>query len=424
LLCALLLAAGWSFRSSLAQAPPAGAALALTGARLIDGAGGSPIEPATLLIRDGRVQAAGPADSVQVPAGAVRVDLAGKTIIPGFINAHAHVNADANSTTPARDQLAAQLLLYGQYGITTIVSLGDDGQESVRLRDALARGTHDRARLYVAGPDLVAPSVEEARRLVNRNADWKVDIIKTRLNGNADDMGPDVYRALIQQAHTRGLRVAAHLYYLRDAQGLLDAGVDLLAHSVRDQNVSPALIAGLLRRDVGYIPTLTRELSVFAYETTPEFFSDPFFLRHVASYRAQMTQLTDPALQQRTRSNPQAQAIKQALQQASRNLKMLADAGVTIAMGTDTGASLGRWQGYFEHTEMELMAKAGLTPMQVLLAATRNAARVMKLDQGGVLQPGKWADLVVLNANPLTDIRNTREIHSIWIAGRRLSDAP
>ena len=423
LLGAFLLLAGWSSDAPLAQAP-ATATLALTGARLIDGAGGAPIERATLVIRDGRVQAAGSMDAVAIPAGAVRVDLAGKTIIPGLINAHAHVDADADAAIPARDQLAAQLLLYSQYGVTTVVSLGDDGVESAKLRDELARATPDRARLYVAGPNLVAPTVEQARQVVNRNADMKVDIIKTRLNGNANDMTPPVYRALIEQAHSRGLRVAAHIFSLQDARGLLEAGVDIMAHSVRDQDVNAAFIAELKRRNVGYIPTLTRDLSVFVYETTPEYFSDPFFLRHIASYRGQMTQLSDPALQQRTRNSQQAQSIKQALQQANRNLKLLSDGGVTIAMGTDTGASLGRWQGYFEHTELEMMVQAGLSPMQALLAATGNAARVMKLDQAGILQPGKWADLVVLNANPLTDIRNTREIHSVWIAGRRLADTP
>jgi imidazolonepropionase-like amidohydrolase len=423
LLGALFFLAGSYFQAPLAQAPATGT-IALTGARLIDGSGGAPIERATLMIREGRVLAAGPMDQVAIPAGAVRMDLAGKTIIPGFINAHAHVNADTDSAISARDQLAAQLLLYGQYGVTTIVSLGDDGIESVKLRDELARAAPDRARLYVAGPNLVAPTVEQARQVVNRNADMKVDIIKTRLNGNADDMTPPVYRALIEQAHSRGLRVAAHMFSLQDARGLLEAGVDIFAHSVRDQDVNAAFIAELKRRNVGYIPTLTRELSVFVYETTPEFFSDPFFLRHIASYRAQMAQLGDPALQGRTRNSQQAQAIKQALQQANRNLKLLADGGVTIAMGTDTGASVGRWQGYFEHTELELMVKAGLTPMQALVAATGGAARVMKLDQAGILQAGKWADLVVLNANPLANIRNTREIHSVWIAGRRLPETP
>jgi imidazolonepropionase-like amidohydrolase len=210
---------------------------------------------------------------------------------------------------------------------------------------------------------------------------------------------------------------------LKDAQGLLDAGVDMLAHSVRDQDVTPAFIADLKKRNVGYIATLTRDLSVFVYETTPSFFSDPFFLRGKALYGKQVAELSEPAAQEKTRNNKEAQAIKQALQQASRNLKLLADGGVPIAMGTDTGANLiGRWQGYFEHTEMELMTKAGMTPMQTLVAATGRAAQVMKLDrQLGTLQPGKSADFIVLSANPLADIRNLRQIDAIWIGGRRLA---
>jgi imidazolonepropionase-like amidohydrolase len=134
-----------------------------------------------------------------------------------------------------------------------------------------------------------------------------------------------------------------------------------------------------------------------------------------------MTELTDPVLQEKTRTSKQAQAIKTALVQANRNLKILADAGVPIAMGTDTGAGGGRWQGYFEHVELEMMVKAGLTPMQVLVASTSGAARVMRIDGWlGSLEPGKWADFVVLNANPLADIRNMRQIDSVWIDGRRL----
>ena len=96
--------------------------------------------------------------------------------------------------------------------------------------------------------------------------------------------------------------------------------------------------------------------------------------------------------------------------------------GVTIAMGTDSGTQLGRWQGYFEHVELELMVEAGLTPMQALVAATGDGARVMHLDELGTLEPGKWADFVVLNANPLPEIKNTRQIHSVWVAGRRLAN--
>jgi imidazolonepropionase-like amidohydrolase len=416
-----------------AGAKPDATFVALVGARLIDGTGRAAIERATLLVRDGRVEAAGPTADVAVPAGAARIDLSGKTIVPGLINAHAHVNAADESTRPVRDQLLAQLRLYADYGVTTAFVLGStpaEVDEGLLLRDeqghtpspALGAAALDRARLYVFSPSIRdARTPEEARQRVNRYADMKVDGIKIHINGNPSDMTPEVYGALIDQAHKRGLRVAAHLYYEKDAWGLLKAGVDLFAHSVRDKDIDSAMLAELKRRNVGYIPTLTRDLSIFVYETTPPFFTDPFFLRNVADYRAEMTRLSDPALQERTRTNPQAQTIKKALEQASRNVKILADAGIPMAMGTDTGAGEGRWQGYFEHVELELMVKAGLTPMQALVAATGGAARTMKLDgQLGTLQAGRWADLLVLSANPLTDIRNTRQIDSVWIAGRRL----
>ncbi len=408
------------FAPSGAQNTSATQFTVLTGARIIDGAGRAPLERGDILIRDGRIEAVG---GVSAPSGAVRIDMAGKTIIPGFINAHAHVDLNPNSRQPPRDQLTAQLRLYADYGVTTVYSLGDDGVESIRLRDEQRRGIPDRTRLYVSGKNVVAPTADQVRRDVEAAAASKVDVIKTRVDGpdnSPQRMAPAVFTALIDHAHKNGLRVAAHMFFLKDAQALVNAGVDILAHSVRDMDIDAALINEIKRRNVGYIPTLTRDLSVFAYESTPAFFSDPFFTRE-QSYRPVVAQLTDPAAQARVRNNANAQSIKQALAQANRNLKMLQDAGVTIAMGTDTGAGVGRWQGYFEHLELEMMVAAGLTPMQALVAATGNAAKVTKLDADlGTLQPGKWADFIVLNADPLTDIRNTKQIDSVWIAGRKL----
>jgi len=248
----------------------------------------------------------------------------------------------------------------------------------------------------------------------------KVDIVKIRVDdnlGTTPKMAPEVYRAVIDEAHKRGMRVAVHLFYLADAKAVLDAGADFIAHSIRDADVDADVIAKLKQRNVCVCPTLMREVSTFVYETTPAFFSDPFFLKHADPQV--VSALKEPARQEAMRKSPAAQRYKTALDVAERNLKALSDARVTIAMGTDTGPPA-RFQGYFEQMELELMAKSGLTPRQVLAAATRDAARCMKLDaEVGTIEPGKWADFVALDADPLADITNTRKIDSVWIAGNQ-----
>jgi imidazolonepropionase-like amidohydrolase len=239
------------------------------------------------------------------------------------------------------------------------------------------------------------------------------------------DMTPDIYGALVDQSKKRGLRTYVHIFNLKDAKGAIEKGTDVIAHSVRDQDVDQALINEMKSKTIGYVPTLTRDLSVFVYETRPAFFDEPFFQRGITLYKREVDMLSDAGRQEKTRTNKNAQSIKIALQQAMKNLKILSDAGVAIAMGTDSGANgnPGRWQGYFEHVELEYMVKSGMTPMQAIVAATGGAAKVTRYEQLGTIQPGKAADLLVLNANPLTDIRNTRQIHSVWIGGRRLATA-
>ncbi len=198
---------------------------------------------------------------------------------------------------------------------------------------------------------------------------------------------------------------------------MLDAGADFIAHSVRDTEVDDAFVAMLKRRDVCYCPTLMREVSTFVYESTPPWFSDPLFLKHVDAKT--IDTLKQPAKQEQMRNSKSAQRYKAGLEVANRNLKKLSDAGVKIAMGTDTGPAA-RFQGYFELMELEMMAKAGLTPRQVLASATRDAARCMKLDaEVGTLEPNKWADFVVLDADPLAAIANVKKINAVYIAGNR-----
>jgi len=382
-----------------------------TGATLIDGTDRPPITNAAIVVRDGRVVAAGPITSVSIPTGAERVSLAGKTVIPGLVNAHGHV------TDADRD-----LKTYAAYGVTTVFSLGGEPAPVFAARAAQNTPTLNRTRVFLAGPVLAPRSPAEAREQVAQVAEQNVDIVKIRVDdnlGTTPKMTPEVYRAVIDEAHKRGLRVAVHLFYLADAKSILDAGGDFVAHSIRDADVDTDVIGKLKKSGVCVSPTLMREVSTFVYESTPDFFADSQFLAHANT--EWVATLKEPARQQAMRTSESARRYKVALEVASRNLKKLVDAGVPIAMGTDTGPT-GRFQGYFELMELEMMVKAGLTPRQALAAATRDAARCMRLDRElGTVEPGKWADLVVLNADPLADIHNIRRIASVWIAGNRVN---
>jgi len=386
-----------------------GTTKAFTGLRLIDGTDAAPVANATIVVQNGRVVAAGPSDRVTIPPNAERIALTGKTVTPGLINAHGHVNNDD------RD-----LKVYAAYGITTVFSLGGESDSVMAARQNTM--PTDRARVFGAGPVLAPRSPEEARQQVAQNAAMKVDLIKIRVDdnlGTTTKMPPEVYRAVIDEAHKRNLRVAVHLFYLSDAKAVLDAGADFIAHSVRDTAVTADFISALKAKNVCVCPTLMREVSTFVYESVPPFFSDPFFVKYADA--AQVATLREPARQEAMRTSPSAQRYKAGLEVASKNLKSLSDGGVTIAMGTDTGPA-GRFQGYFELMELEMMVKAGLTPKEVLLSATRDAARCMKVEQDlGTLQPGRWADMLVLNADPLADIRAVRQISDVYVAGNRLN---
>jgi imidazolonepropionase-like amidohydrolase len=403
-------------------AQQAGSTKAFTGARVIDGTARAPVDNATILVRDGRVVAVGPA--VTIPAGAERVSLAGKTVIPGLVNAHGHVGNTVGLEQGhySADNVLKDLRTYAAYGVTTVFSLGDDQAAGFAARDAQRTAALDHSRLYVAGPVLAPKSVEEARKLVDEDAAMKVDIVKIRVDdnlGTTQKMAPEIYRAVIDQAHKKGLRVAVHLFYLDDAKAVLDAGADFIAHSVRDTDVDDAFIAMIKRRDVCYSPTLMREVSTFVYESTPAWFSDPLFVKHTDPKILET--LKQPARQEQMRNSKSAQRYKAGLEVASRNLKKLSDAGVTIAMGTDTGPPA-RFQGYFELMELELMAKAGLTPQKVLASATRDAARCMKLEgEIGTLEANKWADFVALDADPLANISNVKKISAVYVAGNAVA---
>lgn len=410
------------------QSPPPAApsgVKAFVGATILDGTGAAPLLDGALVVKDGKVQAVGPASQVAVPEGAERIDVRGRTLMPGIVNAHGHVGSTMGLKSAPEfytdDNVARQLRLYARYGVTTVLSLGDDGDAGFRMRDGNGARDLNRARIHVAGPVITASDPETARAAVDAVADRNPDFIKIRVDDNlgaAEKMKPAVYRAVIDQAHARRLRVAAHVYYLADAKALLDAGVDYLAHSVRDRDVDARLIELMKARRVCLSPTLTREVSTFVYESRPAFFDDPFFRSEVDA--GVIAALEDPSRQATVRLNRAAQTYKKQLDVARRNAKALIEGGVRLASGTDTGPPA-RFQGYFEHLELEELVTAGLTPMRAIVAATGEAAACIGLgDHVGTLRPGLAADLLVLGKNPLDDVRNTRTIESVWIAGNRV----
>lgn len=394
---------------------------AFTGATVWDGTGAPAIDSATILVRDGRIVSVGRTTAESARAsGAQVIDLAGHWVIPGLISAHSHITGRWAPETAGEglDRIEADLLLYARYGVTTVNSLGDEPPQAAVVRRAQNRLALSRARLHFAGPVIVATSEIQAAAAVDANADAGVDWIKIRVDdnlGTTEKLPWRVVQAVMDEARARGMRVATHIFYLDDAKRLLRMGSGLIAHSVRDADVDAELVALMRDNGVCYVPTLVREVSTFVYAQRPDFFDDPFFLR-LAS-RSEMKRLSDPAFMRQTARSAAAARYRVALEQAERNLKTLADAGIRIAMGTDSGPA-GRFPGYFEHLELGLMAEAGMTPTQILRSATGVAADCLGLRDVGTLEPGRWADFLVLDRDPLADVTATRTLSSVYIAGR------
>ena len=398
--------------------------VAFTGMRLIDGLGGAPVENAAMVIRDGRIEAVGPGAGVDIPDGAEQVDLSGRSVVPGLINTHGHVGRSAVvglEAEAADEAVRDELRLYAAYGVTTVNSLGGGVEPSMRVRDAQKDDPGlNYARLLLSGPVLTGSTPDEVRDQIEDNSRLNPDWLKLRVDdnlGSSTKMPPEAYRTAIDEAHAMGLRLASHMFYLQDAKDLLRSGTDFLAHSVRDTRIDQEFVDLVMETGVCYCPTLTREVSTFVYRERPVFVDDPFFTQYANA--EEVASLLDEERMTSVRESRSAALYEDALAVALGNVKAAVDAGVTVAMGTDTGP-VGRFQGYFEHMEMELMAAAGLSPSQILASATRDAAACLELDDVGTLEAGKWADFMVVTDDPLADIMNLRSIESVWIAGNQV----
>ncbi|VUX55577.1 conserved exported protein of unknown function [uncultured Woeseiaceae bacterium] len=395
-------------------------AVAYISANVWNGTGAAPLRNGTLLVRDGRVESV---SSDAAPAGAEIVDLEGAWVIPGFINAHGHVSgrwaADEVQGDAAR--VEGDLALYARYGVTTVLSLGGAPKDSFGLRSAQNMASLERARLLLAGDIVFSQDPAEAAAMTQANIDAGVNWIKLRQDDNlgaTEKMSWDALEAAMQIANAANVPVATHIFYMDDAAMLLGMGSGLIAHSVRDQPVSDEFVQTMLDSGVCYVPTLVREVSTFVYGERPAFFDDPFFLE--AAKQSQIDRVSDPEFMARMAASPAAATYRKTLVQAQENLALLAASGVPVAFGTDSGPA-GRFPGYFEHMEFDLMAEAGLTARQILLSATSVAASCLNLDDLGTLETGKWADFVVIEQNPLADIKALHSIKGVYVAGNAVA---
>jgi imidazolonepropionase-like amidohydrolase len=412
--------------------------IALKGARLIDGTGRPATENSVLIIEGDHVLAAGKVGTVSIPQNAEVKDVSGKTIMPALINLHGHLGLSSNGADSAaghytQENVVKQLNKYLSYGVATVASFGQDEDDIYKIRDAQHAGTLGGAHFYTAGrgfleftgrtypsDDRYRPQTpEEARSDVRELAAHHPDYVKMWVDdglGHGVKIKPEIYQAIIDEAHKQHIRVFAHEYYLSDAKALLAAGIDGFAHSIRDQPVDKEVMQTMKARGVFLIPTLVRDEVLFAYADNLKWLDDPFFN---AGYEpAAIAMVRSPENVDKGRKDPDIAKYRAGLEMAKKNLKTLSEAGVKIAFGTDSGIPT-RFPGYFEHRELQLMVEAGLTPMQAIVAATGTNAEILGgAKKFGTLQPGMRADFLVLDGNPLDNIHDTERLSAVWQSGK------
>ena len=412
----------------------------IQGATVIDGISSAPIKDAVIVVEGDTIRNIGKRGSFQIPSNARTINAAGKTIIPGIFNDHGHIAmVEGFETKPAnynRARLQRDANTYLYYGVTNMLSLGMDREAMVGLKADQRSGKADGARIYSAGlgfaakdgwepegvKDINRPTTtEEARVLVRKEVQKGDDIIKIWVDddyGRLPKITPELYGAIIDEAHRNGKKVFAHLIKLEDARELVRRGLDALAHSIRDNEVDAEYIKLAKEKGVTQVADLVGHRASIDYAEGAAFLRDPglpgLFPPEV------LRTLATKDYQQKFATSPTLARTRREYDLAAKNMIKLAAAGIPIVVGTDSG-DVGHFQGLWEHREMELMVKAGLTPMQAIRAATINGARLLGVDKRlGSLEAGKVADFIVLNADPLSDITNTLKIDSVWMNGRQV----
>jgi imidazolonepropionase-like amidohydrolase len=420
-----------------------GRAVLFEGARLIVGDGGT-IERAAFVVQNGRFTQVGRQGAITAPRGAARIDLTGKTVTPGLIDVHTHLGYEGYTSWAAEHYSRANIIdhldRYAYYGVGAIMSIGTDptalAQEIEREQRAGKIGGAKVLFCAGAGPPGGGPNEDlrklltsggaqqagyalaneaEARKTVSQLADRGVNCIKLWVDdrgGTQPKLQPAVYRAAIDEAHKRGMKVLAHPQNADDMRELVRAGIDRFLHlrvGVDDETVRL-----MKQRNIPVSPGLglpeMRRRRVF---------EEPFLADTVPP---QVTKRLADQYAKRNAAPPNAAAAERDRALKDTFKKLLA-ADVWILPGSDSGGLPDHFFGWAVHKEMEVFVEWGMTPAAAMVAATSRSAATLGLKDYGTVATGKVADFLILDANPLDDIRNTQRISQVYLRGQQVDRA-
>ena len=413
--------------------------IVFTGAHVVVGDGATTIDEATVVVRGEVIEDVSSSPSFDLPSDALHVDLRGKTLMPTIVNPHGHIGylrgGAATKENYTRANVIDHLKRLAYYGVSAFQSLGTDRDDiEITLRDEQRAGSlaeTDVALLFSASNGLAAPTIgstnggaffapdamtevsteEGARDAVRALAQKRPDAIKFWVDdrgGTKEKLSPDLYAPIIDEAHKLGYIAIAHIFELEDAKGVVRAGVDGIAHMVRQPGPDDELIAMLVEHDTFVFTSMGIQNGML----DSSWLDDPSLTETVSASAIE-------SLREMIESIPQERRdwMAASYDVLEDGLRKCLAGGVRLILSGDTGV-LTQFFGYSEHRELASMVHAGMPELLAIQAATQNAAALLGMDDRGTVQPGQRADLLVLDANPLDDISNSLKISSVYLAGR------